>query len=36
VLCTNDIEAEEIMTALSGALGWKELSSFTPFTRFPD
>jgi hypothetical protein len=35
VPCPNDIETE-IMTAFSGALGRKELSSFTPLTRFPD
>src|SRR5215469_14501631 len=36
VPCSNVIETEEVVTALSGALGWEELSSFAPFTRFPD
>jgi hypothetical protein len=36
VPCSNMIETEELVTALSGALGWEELSSFAPFTRFPD
>jgi hypothetical protein len=33
--CSNMIETEEVVTALSGVLGWEELSSFATFTRFP-
>jgi hypothetical protein len=36
VPCSDNMETKEIVTALIGALEWEELSSFAPFTRFPD
>lgn len=36
VPCSNRIGTLGLLTAFSGRLRWKELSSFTPSSRFPD
>ena len=36
VPCSNEMETVDFATALSGALRWKELSSFTPLSPFLD
>ena len=36
VPCSNKTQTADFTTALSGALRWKELSSFTPLSRFTD
>ena len=35
VPCSNKIELKDAMTAFSGVLRWRELSSLTPRSRFP-
>ena len=36
VPCSDMTDTGEFIAALSGALRWNELPSFTPLTRFPD